>query len=141
MQLTKHTDYAFRALIYLAAMDEEKTTIKILTEKFSMNRSHLMKIINAMVNLGWVKATRGKNGGISLALDASEINCRHVVEEMEQTLVPVNCTAPSCGILKVCKLNNVLWDAQRGYLEYLAQFTLADLIDKKTVDVIRLLPN
>ena len=139
MQLTKHTDYAFRTLIYLASMEEELTTIKVITEKFHMSRSHLMKIVNEMVNYGWIEAIRGKNGGIRLQAAPADINCADVVKKMEQTLAPVNCDQPPCDIIKVCKLKNILWQAQRGYLEHVGQFTLADLIDADTADVIRLM--
>lgn len=139
MQLTKHTDYAFRTLIYLASMEESLTTIQTITDKFDMSKSHLMKIVNKLVNQGWIEAIRGKNGGIRLGVDASEINVKDVVVLMEQTLSPVNCKEPVCGILKVCKLKNVLWEAQRGYLDYIGQYTLADLLDQATIDVVRLL--
>lgn len=139
MQLTKHTDYAFRTLIYLASMEEELTTIKVITEKFHMSRSHLMKLVNEMVNYGWIEATRGKKGGIRLKTAPKDINCKDVVQKMEQTLAPVNCNEPLCDIVKVCQLKHLLWEAQRGYLDHIGQFTLADLLDQPTIDTIRIM--
>ena len=68
MQLTKHTDYAFRVLIYLAGMSEERTTIQAITETFDISKTHLMKVVNELANKGWVASTRGKNGGIRLGV-------------------------------------------------------------------------
>ena len=41
MQLTKHTDYAFRVLIYLISMEEERTTIRTITQAFDISKSHV----------------------------------------------------------------------------------------------------
>ncbi len=138
MQLTKHTDYAFRALIYLATMpqDGSLTTIQKVVDEFDLSRNHMTKIVNKMVNHGWIRAVRGKQGGISLAVEADTINARTVVELMEQTLTPVNCLAPECSIAKVCKLRGVLANAQTAYLKELEQFTLADIINEPVTAVL-----
>lgn len=132
MQLTKHTDYAFRVLIYLAGMSEKQTTIQHITEKFSISKTHVMKIVNKLSNNGWVVATRGKNGGISLGVNANSINLRQIVELMEKTLNPISCSTPLCYIKGVCQLKPILLDAQSAYLNHLEQFTLADLMDMPT---------
>lgn len=127
MQLTKHTDYAFRVLIYLVGMEEDKTTIQHITTTFNISKTHLMKVVNALANKGWIKTTRGKNGGISLGLPASEINLRDVLVYMEKTLDPINCDTPMCHIRGACQLKPLLVQAQSLYLEHLAQFSLEDL--------------
>lgn len=136
MQLTKHTDFAFRTLIYLAMMREEITTIQKITDSFDLSKSHAMKIVNKLVHAGWIKAVRGKNGGILLGCDANEISLKAVIELMENTLEPVNCDNPPCLISRACKLRGMLWQAQQQYLNYLAPLTLADLVDPETSKLI-----
>lgn len=136
MQLTKHTDFAFRTLIYLAAMQEELTTIETITKKFAISRSHGMKVVNKLVHAGWVKAVRGKNGGIKLGCEAQDISLTAVIKLMETTLEPVNCTNPPCLISSACKLRGVLWQAQQQYLNYLNPLSLADLIDEETSSLL-----
>lgn len=64
VQLTSFTDYGLRALIYLASLPEGKmTSITEVTEVYGVSRNHMVKIINQLSHLGYVKATRGKNGG------------------------------------------------------------------------------
>lgn len=132
MQLTKHTDFAFRVLIYLANMSQEKTTIAEITERYDISRTHLMKVVNALVNAGWVTSTRGKGGGISLGVSPKYISVKDVVMRMEKTLAPVDCKTPLCYIDGACKLQGFLFDAQAAYLDYLAKFTLEDLVGHKT---------
>ena len=140
MQLTKHTDYAFRILIFLATLEKDKlTTIKQLTEGFDISKSHTMKIVNKLVHQSWVKATRGKNGGVQLGVDAREISLKDVVLLMEQTLEPVNCDTPLCALKTACQLKGILLQAQDQYLAHLGQFTIEDLVNNKTIDVIRLI--
>ena len=57
---------------------------------------------------------------------------------MEATLVPVNCGDPVCIIKKNCTLKNILFDAQRQFLEHVGQYTLADLAEP-TVSIVSLL--
>jgi Rrf2 family nitric oxide-sensitive transcriptional repressor len=132
MQLTKHTDYAFRILIYLLMMERETATIKHITERFQISKSHVMKIVNKLTHKGWLHSVRGKNGGIRLACEPKKVSLREVVELMETTLEPVNCSKPACLIMNACNLKGALWQAQQAYLAHLDKLTLDDLINKET---------
>jgi len=139
MQLTKHTDFAFRILIYLASTDEKLTRIQQLADGFDISKSHVMKIVNKLVHHGWVASVRGKNGGICLGSAPQDVRLKDVVVLMEQTLDPVNCQEPLCALTSACKLKGVLLKARDQYLDHLDQFTLADLVDRKTVNIVRLM--
>lgn len=139
MQLTRHTDYAFRILIYVASMQESRTTIQKMADSLAISKNHTMKIVNKLANKGWLSASRGKNGGISLGIATEAVSVKAVVELMEHTLAPVNCESPPCVLNKRCELKAILWDAQQQYLDYLQQFTVADLLNKQTRDVITLI--
>ena len=136
MQLTKHTDYAYRVLIYLAGMQDERTTIQAISDAFDVSKTHLMKVVNELSNKGWVSSTRGKNGGIRLGTSAENINLRAVLEHMEKTLDPINCDTPLCHISGVCQLKPILLQAQSHYLEHIGKYTLADIVNQKTTAVI-----
>lgn len=139
MHLTKHTDYAFRVLIYLASMPEDRlSTVQEIAGQFDVSRSHIMKIVHKLAGAGLVHASRGQHGGIKLGQPKESIDLRSVIELMEATLAPVNCDDPVCIIKKNCALKNILFDAQRQYLEHLEHYTLADLAEP-TVSIIRLL--
>ncbi|MCF6346029.1 MAG: Rrf2 family transcriptional regulator [Thiomicrorhabdus sp.] len=139
MKLTKHTDYAFRVLLYVAVKkNEELSTIKEITHAFDMSRDHVMKIVQKLSKAGFIKALRGKNGGIRLGRPANEIVITDVITLMEATLAPVNCEQPMCGIKQGCKLADILFEAQDKYLSHLKQYSLADLVpeNSQTVQLI-----
>jgi len=136
MKLTKHTDYAFRVLLYIAVKkDKELSTIKEVTQAFDMSRDHVMKIVQKLSKAGFIYAIRGKQGGIRLGQPADEIIIADIVTLMEVTLIPVNCEQPMCNIKQGCKLADILFEAQEKYLSHLRQYTLADLIPKNSQTV------
>ena len=139
MRLTKHTDYAFRVLIYLASMPEDRlSTVQAIAAKFDVSRSHIMKIVHKLAGAGLIHASRGQQGGIRLGQPKDAINLRSVIELMEATLVPVNCDDPVCIIRKNCTLKAILFEAQRQFLEHVGHYTLADLAEP-TVSIVSLL--
>ena len=139
MRLTKHTDYAFRVLIYLASMPEDRlSTVQEIAEKFDVSRSHIMKIVHKLAGAGLIHASRGQYGGIKLGQPKDAIDLRTVIELMEATLSPVNCDEPECIIKKNCTLKNILFEAQRQFLEHVERYTLADLAEP-TVSIVSLL--
>ncbi|NQZ12494.1 MAG: Rrf2 family transcriptional regulator [Algicola sp.] len=142
MKLTKHTDYAFRVLIYLAGYEKDKlATIKEVTAVFDISRDHVMKIVQKLAKAGFVDAIRGKFGGMKLGSNAADINLRDVVTLMEVTLAPVNCEEPPCRIAQGCVLQTLLFEAQELFLSHLGQYTLSDLIkpESETLYIIKAL--
>ncbi len=141
MRLTKHTDFAFRVLIYLAAQQADKlTTIKEVTEAFEISKDHVMKIVQKLVKAGYVEALRGKNGGIRLGKKPEAIGLHEIVALMELTLDPVNCDDKPCLIKQGCELRHILFAAQQGFLDHLAQYTLADVVKPNSQTVYILNP-
>ncbi len=129
MQLTKHTDYAFRVLIYLAMKPAEQlSTIQEIAEYFDISRSHMMKIVQKLANAGFVQSIRGKQGGIHLGKPTGDINLRSIIELMEATLKPVDCTTQPCRLNPGCSLKTILFTGQQQYMDYIGQYTVADLV-------------
>lgn len=125
MQLTRHTDYALRLLIYLAGIGEGQSQIAAVAEAQAISRTHLMKIANELARAGFIAAARGRGGGIRLARPAEEINVGAVVEAMEPRCPLVDCG--SCLLVKRCSLPAVLDEADAAFRAVLARYSLADI--------------
>jgi len=133
MQLSQFTDYALRALIYIAVKDSN-CTIAEISQSYAISENHLVKIIHRLAKEGIVKTSRGKHGGLSLAMPAEEINLKNMVCLLETHLHIVECfneEKANCRIIPVCKLKHVLSDAKNQFLNVLANYSLADLIENK----------
>ncbi len=129
MRLTRFTDNALRALVFLALDPETPSTAREIATRMRLSEDHLAKIIQRLVALGYVETTRGRGGGVRLARPAREINIGRVVRECEDNLNLVECFAPEsnqCPIAPVCGLAGVLDEALRAFLAVLDRKTLAD---------------
>lgn len=126
MQLTSFTDYGLRALIFMATLPEHRmTSITEVTDVYGVSRHHMVKIINQLSREGFVRASRGKNGGIRLGMPAEMINLGDVVRKLEP-LQLVNCE--ECAITPACRLKAALNSAMEQFLSELDNYTLADIV-------------
>lgn len=133
MQLTKHTDFALRCLMYVGTLpDGELVTISGVSEKLFIPRNHLMKIVNQLSNLGYVESVRGSKGGIRLGLEAKKINLAKVINDFEVRTDPVNCDNPICPLKRGCELRTVLFQAKAAFFEVLEAYSLADLLQNNS---------
>ncbi len=133
MQLTQFTDYSLRALIYIT-LKKEICTIKDITEAYTISNNHMIKIIHNLAKLGLIKTTRGKNGGVTMSVNPLDINLGSLILKLESNfdLVPCfNKEKANCCIAPVCKLKNILYEAQQAFMNVLNQFTLADIVHNK----------
>ena len=132
MQLTKSSDYSLRALIYLGLNRHRRCTIREIADAYGISENHLMKLIHQLGQKGFVTTTRGKNGGLELAMPASEINLGEVVRTTEGSLQLVECFAGraknSCPIAGPCRLTGVLETALQAFFDVLDQHTLEDML-------------
>lgn len=130
MKLTLHTDYALRMLMFLAVEDEGPVTVSDVAKAYGLSRNHLLKVALNLGRLGYVATTRGRSGGIALALPPENINIGDVVRGMEDGLALVECLRPeggACVISPVCRLKNVMRQATAAFLSVFDTYTLADL--------------
>ncbi len=129
MQLTLHTDFGLRTLIFLSLQDDgQRITISDIAEHFKIPRNHLVKVVHQLGKLNYITTTRGKNGGIRLAQAADKITVGNVVRHLEARLDIVDCNSPSpCPITPNCKLKTILKQACDSFLTTLDHYTIADL--------------
>lgn len=125
MQLTRHTDFAFRLLIYLTGIGERRATIAEVAHAQGIPCSHLMKIANDLAKCGFIEATRGRGGGIRLGRDPHDIRMGDVIEAMEPQRGMVDCTG--CRLLRQCGLPQHLERAGAAFHAILNEQTLADI--------------
>ncbi|MDY0404095.1 Rrf2 family transcriptional regulator [Virgibacillus sp. 179-BFC.A HS] len=132
MQLKKYTDYALRVLILCGTKPRgELANIKEISETFSISQHHLGKIVFELNKLGLLETIRGRNGGIHLAKDPSDINVGMVVRHMENDFNLLECFDKGtnhCVISPACKLKHALHQAMAAFLHVLDQYTIADMI-------------
>jgi Rrf2 family nitric oxide-sensitive transcriptional repressor len=131
MQLTLYTDYSLRVLIYLGMRPQQQATITEIADHYGISRNHLVKVVHNLSNLGFIKTTRGRGGGMLLAHKPEEINLGDVVQKTEPNFDLVECFDKqdnTCPIAPGCALIKVLKTAKSSFLDVLNQYTLADVV-------------
>lgn len=129
MHLTKHADYAIRVLTKLAIQPGRKVSIASIAENENISRNHLMKVSQNLARLGYIVGYRGKGGGIALAKPARTVNLGQLLEHVERALQPTDNRVPGQTAEDGKLLEQALEDGRAAFIESLAQFTLADLVD------------
>ncbi len=131
MQLTLYTDYSLRVLIYLGMRPQHQATITEVADSYKVSRNHLVKVVHNLSNMGYIKTTRGRGGGMLLAYKPEEINIGEVIQKTEPNFNMVECfdkenntcpIAPGCALIKALKV------AKSSFLDVLNQYTLADVV-------------
>lgn len=131
MQLTLHTDYGLRVLVYLAQKPGELSTITEIADFYQISRNHLVKVVHHLSIAGFILTTRGKNGGMKLSRSPELISIGEVVRHMEPNFDIVECfnaDNPACAVASVCALKFALYKATNEFLGVLDRFTLADAL-------------
>lgn len=73
--------YAVRAMGYLASQPDDVLVLSsTIAKEMKIPANFLSKILNRLSQAGLIQAVRGRNGGVSLAKNASQIKIRDVVD-------------------------------------------------------------
>ena len=137
MYLTQHTDYGLRVLVYTAINDDTLVNIGTIAETYNISKSHLMKVVTSLVKGGFLVSVRGKGGGLRLADVPEKINIGAVVRHLEPMQV-VECMGDNneCLITPSCRLTGIVTGAIKAFFNHLDQYSLRDLLDKPTYDIL-----
>lgn len=131
MNLTRHTDYALRVMLYLAADSGKPVPVSRVADYYQISRHHLVKVVQRLHERGFVTTTRGQHGGVCLAQASDQVSVGEVVRCMENHFHLVECFDPTgrgCAIAGVCGLQGLLAKATEEFMQRLDAVTLASLI-------------
>lgn len=121
------TDYALRALTYLAAKGQPATTDEIAAHH-AISSAHLGRVIRRLQSMGYMKAVRGRKGGVRLARDPQTLTLGEVVCSLEDNgqlmdgLNPGQAAGAFTG-----RLAAVLRRAAATFTAYLSRVTFAEI--------------
>ena len=126
MKLTAFTDYSLRVLMHVATAPGGRATIAEVARAYGISEHHLVKVVHLLGREGFLANSRGRGGGLQLALPAGEIRVGRVVRVTEGDAAPVDCA--HCAIAGACKLAAVFALATESFYQVLDSYSLADLV-------------
>ena len=128
MRLTRATEYAFRALRFLASRTEERWfSIQEIAESEQMPIQFLAKVMQHLTQAGMVHSACGKTGGYRLFKTPQAIRLAAVLVAMEGPLALNNCLAypGECHFEQVCRMHPVWEELQTAIMAVLQKYDLS----------------
>ncbi|MBB5017495.1 Rrf2 family nitric oxide-sensitive transcriptional repressor [Chitinivorax tropicus] len=137
MQLTRFTDLGLRVLMYLTYHDRDGyVTISEIADQFAVPHNHLIKVVNKLGKLGWIYAVRGRNGGLKLVSEPSQLKLGRILRELEGSTQLIDCETPVCALNAGCRLKAALDVGLEAFYTAMDTYTLADIVATPTGDKI-----
>ena len=130
MVITRATEYAIRALLYLAMHPKGQIVYKKdICKSQNVTPAFLTKILQPLIKNGIVGSQRGVGGGFFLLLDPAEITLLDVIESQEGPVLLNHCLGDGerCERNHVCPVQKVWREANRNLTDLLAGFDFMKL--------------
>ncbi len=143
MKLSKRGEYGLRAMIDLAAQNDQSGIIpmKEIARRQQIPLKFLEQILLALKNAGLLQSRMGVGGGYYLARPANEITLGQIVRVLDGPLAPIRCVSKMayepcvCPDETTCGLRLVMLDVRNAIADILDNTTLFDVTQR--VDAVR----
>jgi Rrf2 family protein len=137
IMLSKKTQYAFKALTFIAERKKEgPVLIAEIAKKKRIPLKFLENILLEMRKAGLLESKKGKGGGYFFKVDPKEIRLAQVMRLIEGPIALLPCVSlnfyercKDCDEKK-CGLNRVMIQVRDNMLEVLENKTVYDLVAK-----------
>lgn len=131
MLITKASEYALLALVYMVKRDEPIDVVTLAGE-LKISKSFLAKILQTLAKEGLVSSFKGAKGGFVLAKKPNLITIKQIVECAEKKNVSVfDCSGGECPSSKdsTCLIFPILNKLQYKIDDFLDSLTLEDILE------------
>jgi len=115
MELSRRTDLALQAL---RALGEGFSSADSLAEAIGTTTGYLPHVMAPLIHSGWVKSTRGPNGGYRLDTAIDALTMRDVVVAIEGPIEATGCVLRGgpCPGNEACALHPA-WEQVKGAID------------------------
>lgn len=129
--LSMTSQYALRALAYIAAREEEESVLgRQIAEDTGIPRNYLSKILIGLNNAGIVSAARGTGGGYRLTANPRSIMLDRIVAVFDRDIVNPCCLlgySRPCSDENACSAHFAWRDTRASLTAFLGGTSLADI--------------
>jgi Rrf2 family protein len=128
--ITKHTDYAARALVYLARSGGRLVPSREIAEQEGIPLAFLRRILRELAQEGLIDTREGAAGGAKLAVDPRKIELTRLIEIYQGKISLVECIFRRrlCPNRDHCVLRPRLMKIEELVLSELAGITIGGLV-------------
>ncbi len=132
--INRNTDYAVRALCYMAKREEEVTPVSELVRKLKIPRPFLRKILQVLHNKGLLISQKGQGGGFRLASKPNKIFLSDIMRAFQGPIQLNECVFKKevCPHRKGCFLRRRLGTIEQFIIVQLKPITIKKIVDEST---------
>ncbi len=134
MKFSTRGRYGLRALLDLAVHGGNGLTpLKDIARREEISLHYLEQLMSPLIAAGLVTSVRGARGGVALCRSPAEIRLREVIEALEGSIAPTECSGDpsSCGRYELCVSREVWSEMRKAIAGVLDSTTLQDLVDRQ----------
>lgn len=127
--ITRNTDYAIRALSYIARQGEKVISVSQLAKELKAPRPFLRKILQILNKKRILVSYKGQGGGFALAKNPDEIFLTDLIETLQGEIKLNKCLFKKmfCPDIKNCVLKKKVDEIERYVVSQLKSITIASL--------------
>ncbi|MGD9655237.1 MAG: Rrf2 family transcriptional regulator [Sulfuricurvum sp.] len=133
MHFSKTTEYAIRVLSYLHRYSDTSHSVNVLHQELNLPYKYLTKMMTELVKKGLVSASRGREGGLTLAKSADSIHLCDILEAIGEPMEHERCILgfDKCDATNPCAMHDQ-WVKPKEMIEtMLMTTTLSSLLNNK----------
>lgn len=135
MKISTKGRYAVRVMVDLAVHNTgEYIKVKQIAERQEISEKYLEQIISVLNKAGFVKSTRGAQGGYRIAGNPENYTVGMVLRLTEGKLCPVSCLEDEvnqCGRCDTCETLTVWKELHEAINKVVDGVTIADLANRQ----------
>ena len=129
--ITRNTDYAMRALCYIAGQSKASVSAKEMVTQLKIPRSFLRKILQILSGEGLLRSTKGQGGGFSLAFPKEKVLLTDLIRIFQNTIQLNECVFKKkiCPNRSTCMLKKEIDSIEREVFKRLRGISVASLMN------------
>lgn len=131
--ITRDTDYAIRAICYIARQKQRIVTVAELVKELRIPYPFLRKILQTLNKRKILRSYKGRGGGFELSVVSNKIFLVDLMEVFQGTLTLNECFLKrlACPNIKICPLRKKLKNIESYVFKQLRSITVASLLKIK----------
>jgi len=126
--LSQTTEYALRAIVFLASNDESAMTAQQVADGTKVPARYMSKVLQSLGKAGVVNAQRGLHGGFTLARSADQITILDVINVIDPLQRIERCPLGLTSHVKLCPLHRRIDEAVSYIEKVFDSTTIAELL-------------
>lgn len=128
--ITRDTDYAVRALCFMAQRPDETVSVTDLCSQFDLPRQYLRQVLQRLARNGILDSFRGQGGGFRLRKKSSDILLTDVIKIFQGRIDFTRCIFRGnvCPYTGACPLRKTIKRIERDAVKQLQATTIAGLV-------------